>query len=114
MEPKRSWKSLQGTSIHPPPVSKAATVERPALGHTCGALNGQIGLKQVPGCGSGPFGTTAVDYQEGLRPGAGDPLFDRRWKPLERLPSDRRWVRDFEGGLDWLLGAFLAPLGLGS
>ena len=46
--------------------------------------------REVPGCGSGPFGTAAVDYQEGIR-----------WKLLDRLPSDRRWVDEFESGLDW-------------
>ncbi|CAK9039256.1 unnamed protein product [Durusdinium trenchii] len=46
--------------------------------------------REVPGCGSGPFGTAAVDYQEGLR-----------WKAIDRLPSDRQWVEEFERGLDW-------------
>ncbi|CAL1152100.1 unnamed protein product, partial [Cladocopium goreaui] len=46
--------------------------------------------REVPGCGSGPFGTAAVDYQQGLR-----------WKGLSELPSDRRWVEEFESGLDW-------------
>lgn len=30
-----------------------------------------------------------------------DKLRKTRWKLLDRLPSDRRWVDEFESGLDW-------------
>ncbi|CAE7944831.1 unnamed protein product, partial [Symbiodinium necroappetens] len=46
--------------------------------------------REVPGCGSGPFGVAAVDYLRGLR-----------WSPIDELPTDTQWVEEFEKGLDW-------------
>lgn len=45
---------------------------------------------KVPGCGSGPFGESAVDYLRGPR-----------WAPLETFLNDTDWIREFESGLDW-------------
>ncbi|CAJ1406338.1 unnamed protein product [Effrenium voratum] len=46
--------------------------------------------REVPGCGSGPFGLAASDYRRGVS-----------WSPLAQLAADRRWVEEFEQGLDW-------------
>eukprot|EP00931_Biecheleriopsis_adriatica_P073789 TRINITY_DN48009_c0_g1_i1.p1 TRINITY_DN48009_c0_g1~~TRINITY_DN48009_c0_g1_i1.p1 ORF type:complete len:438 (-),score=99.03 TRINITY_DN48009_c0_g1_i1:85-1398(-) len=46
--------------------------------------------REVPGCGSGPFGEAAVDYFRGPR-----------WSPIENLLKDSEWVAEFERGHDW-------------
>lgn len=42
------------------------------------------------GCGSGPFGDAAVDYQKGFA-----------WTDLDELLNDTRWMVDWERSSDW-------------
>eukprot|EP00927_Polykrikos_kofoidii_P063293 TRINITY_DN58101_c0_g1_i1.p1 TRINITY_DN58101_c0_g1~~TRINITY_DN58101_c0_g1_i1.p1 ORF type:complete len:459 (-),score=56.14 TRINITY_DN58101_c0_g1_i1:39-1415(-) len=52
----------------------------------------------VLGCGSGPFGEAAVDYLAGPK-----------WRLLQQMPLDIRFLKEFNDGFDWFDLHFKQP-----